>query len=356
MGVRDNNFDLLRLAAAVAVVLTHAFLLGEDRLDPDPLIRLTHGQCTLGVAGVFVFFTISGYLVTQSFDATGRVAPFLAKRALRIYPGLAACVLLLSFVVGPVVSRLPLGAYFADPGSYRYVVDNLYFNIGINGLPGMRFTELGNGWVVNGPLWSLPCEVLMYLMVAALGSARLLRGPVLVLLFATGIAATVADTSSSAFLVGSVLWLLPFFAAGMLLYKFRALPLLRLRYAGVALAALALAARLGGFVPVFAACGSYVAIYLAHAGTRCLKAARFGDLSYGLYIYGWPVEQLTVRALGGTAPGWEVFAFALPATAVVAFLSWHLVEAPALRLKPRGRASGPAAGALSGTPAAESGA
>ncbi|HUK58536.1 MAG TPA: acyltransferase [Stellaceae bacterium] len=336
MSGRDNNFDALRLGAAISVVLTHAILLGEDRLGPDPLMRITGGQCTLGVAGVFVFFTISGYLVTQSFEATGRLGAFLAKRALRIYPGLAACVLLLSFAVGPLVSSLTLSAYFADPGSYRYIVGNLYFNTGINGLPGVNFTRLGNGWVVNGPLWSLPCEVLMYLMVAGLGSAGLLRGPVLAVLFATGLVATVVDTSSSNMLLGSALWLLPFFAAGMLLYRFRALPLLRLRYAAAALAALALAARFGGFVPVFAACGSYLVIYLAYAG-RPLRAARFGDLSYGLYIYGWPVEQLTVRALGGAAPGWEVFALALPATAAVAFLSWHLVEAPALRLKPRAR-------------------
>ncbi len=339
MGGRDNNFDALRLAAAVSVVLTHAFLLGEDRLGPDPLMRLTGGQCTLGVAGVFVFFTISGYLVTQSFEMTGRIAPFLAKRALRIYPGLAACVLLLAFVVGPAVSRLPLGAYFADSGSYRFVVANLSLNIDVHGLPAVNFTGLGNGWVVDGPLWSLPCEVLMYLMVAGLGGAGLVRGPVLAALFAAGIVATVLDTSSSDMLIGSAAWLLPFFAAGMALYKFRDLPLLRLRYALAALAALALAARFGGFVPVFAACGSYLVIYLAFAGRWRLRAARFGDLSYGLYIYGWPIEQLTVRALGGAAPWWEVFAIALPATAAVAFLSWRLVEAPALRFKPRAAAA-----------------
>ena len=340
MADRDNNFDTLRLAAASSVVLTHAFLLGEDRLSPDPLMRLTGGQCDMGVAGVFVFFTISGYLVTQSFAATGRVLPFLAKRALRIYPGLAVCLMLLAFVVGPAVSRLPLAAYFAAAGNYRFVALNLSMVAAMHGLPAVNFTSLGNGWVVDGPLWSLPCEVLMYLMVAALGALRLVRGPVLAALFAAGLVANMLGTTSYG-IVGSAAWLLPFFVAGMALWKFRALPLLRGRYAIAALGALALAARFGGFIPVFAACGSYLVIYLACARYWRFEAARFGDLSYGLYIYGWPVEQLTVRALGGAAPGWEVFAIALPVTALVALLSWHLVEAPALRLKPRGRARVP---------------
>ena len=68
-----------------------------------------------------------------------------------------------------------------------------------------------------------------------------------------------------------------------------------------------------------------------------IPATRFGDLSYGLYIYGWPVEEAVIWSLGGRALWWQVFAIALPATAAIAFLSWHLVERPALRLKPGSR-------------------
>src|SRR2546430_6660877 len=82
---RRNNFDLLRLVAAVSVIFSHAFLLSENSQDHDPLMLLT-GQTILGVVGVFVFFTISGYLVTQSFDTTASPLVFLAKRALRIFP------------------------------------------------------------------------------------------------------------------------------------------------------------------------------------------------------------------------------------------------------------------------------
>jgi hypothetical protein len=82
---RRNNFDLLRLVAAVSVIFSDAFLLSENSQDHDPLAVLTGGLAILGIAGVFVFFTISGYLVTQSFDTTASPLVFLAKRALRIF-------------------------------------------------------------------------------------------------------------------------------------------------------------------------------------------------------------------------------------------------------------------------------
>src|SRR2546423_15512292 len=87
---RRNNFDLLRLLAAASVIFSHAFLLAENSQDHDPLMMLT-GQTVLGVVGVFVFFTISGYLITQSFEMTRSPLVFLAKRGLRIFPGLILC-------------------------------------------------------------------------------------------------------------------------------------------------------------------------------------------------------------------------------------------------------------------------
>jgi peptidoglycan/LPS O-acetylase OafA/YrhL len=335
MADRRNNFDALRLGAALSVVLTHAFLLGEGRLDIDPLMWATGGQCPLGVAGVFVFFTISGYLVTASFEATGSAPLFLVKRALRIYPGLALCLAVLALLLGPAVTSLPLRAYFADPASYGYVAANLAMHIDWNDLPGVRFSGFASGHVVDGPLWSLPCEVVMYLMVAALGAVGLLRLPVIGALIAAGLVAIALDTASSGTLAGGALWLLPFFAAGMALCKLRDRAILQPRLALAALALLIAGAALHQFIPCFALGGSYLVIYLAFAARRVIPAARFGDLSYGLYIYGWPAEQAAVRGLGGAAPWWEVLALALPAALALAFASWRLVEAPALRLKPR---------------------
>jgi peptidoglycan/LPS O-acetylase OafA/YrhL len=315
-------------------MVTHAFLIGENRIDIDPLMLATRGQCSLGVAGVFVFFAISGYLVAASAEATGSTARFLAKRALRIYPGLGFCLLLLAFALGPFATSLGTGAYLASPETWRFVAQNLAMNIDWNTLPGVRFTAFPAGAVLDGPLWSLPCEVTMYLMVAGLSALGLIRLRVIAALIAAGLLADLMDTASWGTTLGGALWLLPFFAAGMALHKLRAYPIFGWRPALAALLVLALAVPLKLFIPSFALAGSYLVIYLARLG-RPLRAARFGDLSYGLYIYGWPAEQATTRALGGAAPWWQVLALALPAAAALAFLSWHLVEAQALKLKPR---------------------
>src|SRR6185437_6887226 len=131
-------------------------------------------------------------------------------------------------------------------------------------------------------------------------------------------------------------WLLSFFAMGMVLYKLRDTRVFDGRVAILALLGLAATAKLGGFILMFSIFGGYLALYLAlDRRLPLMRAARFCDLSYGLYIYGWPSEQAAVWALGGHAAWWQVFLLALPLAATLAFLSWHLVERPALRLKPR---------------------
>jgi peptidoglycan/LPS O-acetylase OafA/YrhL len=237
------------------------------------------------------------------------------------------------------VTSLPLAAYFADPSSYGYVAANLAMQIDWNDLPGVRFSDFAAGHVIDGPLWSLPCEMVMYLMVATLGALRLLRLPVIGALIGLGLVAIRLDTASSDTTLGGALWLMAFFAVGMALCKLRGRGVLEGRYALAALALLVAGSALHLFIACFALCGSYLVIYLAFASRTVIPAARFGDLSYGLYIYGWPAEQTVVRALGGAAPWWEVFLLALPAALACAFVSWHLVEASALRLKPRAGAA-----------------
>jgi len=332
---RHNNFDALRFVAATSVIFSHAFLLGEGTQDPEPLMWLTGGQTILGVVGVFIFFTISGFLVTQSFEATGSPLRFSMKRVLRIYPGLLACLLVTAFAMGPFVSDLSASAYFGNSSVYTYVSSNFAMVMPATALPGVQFSGYSAGSVVDGPLWTLPCEVAMYLMVLGLGVLRWLDLRVMLALIALGIVGIWFDTAASDYFVGSALWLLPFFAAGMALYRLRDRGIFRGRIALVALASLVLSVPLHAFILLFPIFGSYLVIYLAlERRLPCVNTARFGDLSYGLYIYGWPVEQVLVRLNGGTMAWPELFGLAFPITAACAFASWHLIESRALRLKP----------------------
>jgi len=339
---RRNNFDALRLFAALSVVFSHSFLIAEGTQDNEWLIRLTGNQSILGLVAVFVFFAVSGFLVTQSFEESPDPLRFLAKRALRIFPGLFVATSLSALVLAPLVTALPLGAYLSRLEPYQYVIGNTLLDQTVHELPGVRFVDNQVGREVNGALWTLRYEFAMYLMVMALGMMRLLRVQPALLLLAFGVAdlrfnlLDQIETWGSVFqLLSNWGWLVGSFAAGMVLYKLRNTRIFDGRIALLAFAGLVLSVPLRQFLVLFPVFGCYLALWLALTPRLpVIPAARFGDLSYGIYIYGWPAEQGAIWLLGGGAAWWQVFLLASPAAAALALLSWHLVEHPMLRLKP----------------------
>jgi peptidoglycan/LPS O-acetylase OafA/YrhL len=331
-----NNFDSLRLFAAAIVMFSHAFLIAEGNENHEPLIVLSGRQSILGLAGVFIFFAISGFLVTQSFEQTRSPWRYLAKRALRIFPGFFVALVLAGFVLAPMVTTLPLSQYFLRSEPYRYVLFNMLFDLRQHELPGVMFVNNAVGLEVNGSLWTLGYEFEMYLMVLALGVMGLLRLWMLLPLWALGLYCIAYPVDA----LGGWEWMLSFFAAGMVLYKLKDKGIFNRWLAWLALIGLIATVRFGGFILWFSLFGCYLALYLAlHPRIPPLKAARFGDLSYGIYIYGWPSEQAVIWAFGGHAAWWQVLGLGLPLAAALAYLSWHLIEAPALRFKPRVRAA-----------------
>jgi peptidoglycan/LPS O-acetylase OafA/YrhL len=342
---RQNNFDALRLLAAISVIFSHSFLIAQGTQNNEWLILLTGNQCILGLCGVFVFFAISGFLVTQSFEQTGNPLHYLAKRTLRIFPGLFVATLVSAFVLGPLVTTLPLGAYLTRPEPYEYVVGNTLLDQTVHELPAVSFADNPVGLEVNGSLWTLRLEFVMYLMVLGLGVLRLLTVRTVLMLLAFGIACLHFEMLYPLEQWGRLFqlfsgwgWLVGFFAAGMVLYKLRDTRIFDSGIALLALAGLVLSVPLRQFITLFPVFGCYLALWLALTPLLPLiPAARFGDLSYGIYIYGWPAEQGVMWLSGGRAGWWQVFLMALPAAAALAFLSWHLVERPMLRLKPGSR-------------------
>jgi peptidoglycan/LPS O-acetylase OafA/YrhL len=342
---RHNNFDALRLVAAASVMFSHAFLIADGTQKNEWLIRLTGNQSILGLTGVFTFFAVSGFLVTQSYEQTRNPLRFVVKRALRIFPGLFVATVISAFVLAPVVTTLQPSAYFSQPAPYLYVLSNTLLSQAVHELPGVMFVNNPAGLEINGSLWTLRLEVMMYVMVLGLGLLRLLRLRVLLGLMALGLACLQFQDALD--FLGGWGWLLAFFAAGMILYKLRGTRIFDGRVALISLAGLVLSAPLRQFIPLFPVFGCYLALWLAlNPSLPVIPAARFGDLSYGLYIYGWPVEEGVIWALGGHAWWWQVLAIALPATAAIALLSWHLVESPALRLKPGTRRAVPSAATI----------
>jgi peptidoglycan/LPS O-acetylase OafA/YrhL len=328
---KRNNLDFIRFVAAAGVIFSHAFPLAQGTGMREPLEDFTRGQVSLGRLCVAVFLVISGVLITQSYERTPGLARFTWARVLRIFPGLAVVLLASAFLLGPAVTRLPLGTYLSSPEPYLYVLRNFTLYTAQWELPGV-FTGNVYPGAVNGSLWTLKYEVGFYLLVAGLGAAGLLRRWV-------GLAAWVA-AAVVPFVpyVGPRLNFWPelylYFGGGLALYLLRERVRMSPWVALGCVVALLVTARLGvGFRYAVGCCGAYLVLYLAFLPSRLSGFARYGDFSYGVYIYAFPVQQLVTALLGGRAEWWMNAALSLPVVVALAALSWHLVEKPALRLK-----------------------
>ena len=360
-GGRANNFDVLRLAAAAMVLVSHSFVLsGGD----EPRL----GGIALGTFGVVVFFAISGFLIARSWTGGPALRGYTVKRALRIIPGLVLALVACAYLLGALVTTLSPSAYLGSFEPLDYVLGNLA-SVATGGLAGDIVYDLPGVFAsnpvpdsVNGSLWTLPVEIQAYALVAALGALGLLArgmgalavaGVALLALDGVGV-----DLPLAGRLVQerpeSVL-LLATFAVGALMWSRRDEVPLRLDAGLVVLVVWlgALATPLGAAATALAF--PYLVLLAAYRSSPALaRATRHGDVSYGLYVFAFPVQQAIILAWGGAGPGAAVLsAIALPITYLLAFASWRAVEAPALRLKgrlaaPRPRAPSQVAPATAG--------
>lgn len=332
----NNNFDLVRLIAAAMVIISHAFLIVHGTTAAEPLASIS--AYTLGQHSVNVFFILSGVLVSASLDRSEHIVAFASARALRIFPGLIVCVLLVAVVLGPLVTTLHAASYLTSATILNYVLTTLSLTTALAPLQGV-FETLPMSGRVNIPLWSLKYEILCYAiltMIAALGIWRrgVLFWSFLSLLFMTHAVVEVGHGGVEEHVaIDQVLRFSVCFFLGVAAYRLR--HSLRLSAIGALGAILLLVLTRQ---TVFEETIGYVAVgYLtlclaALPGQRIRKICSHADLSYGLYIYGWPTAQ-TVLLL---APGIEPVALAvasLAIAAVLAAISWFLIERPALGLK-----------------------
>lgn len=334
---RHNNFDAVRLLAAFLVIWGHQFaLLGM----PVPLILSNEP----GALGVVMFFTLSGYLVTLSWLADPHPLRFVARRALRIWPGLLVAVIFCALLVGPVFTRLSLREYLHSDGTWQYFanlwLDTRYW------LPGV-FEKNPFPLTVNGTLWTIALEVGCYAVLCVGGVLGLLRwrAATALALLALAVALQWRYTSRSGMVLppwSAGLQYGLMFALGATLASFNS-AMLRHRSMALALVLVATSALywlapapLYGQAQLLALGGA--GVILGSCSTRGIAGiGRYGDFSYGLYIYGFAVQQ-SVVTLGGGAWGFlPALIASLVVTLLLAALSWHFIERPALTLKPRAR-------------------
>lgn len=349
-GGRENNFDFLRFCFASLVIFSHSFelLFAPGTLPSfDPLLRFSKGQFAFGGGSVASFFLISGFLISKSWIFSKGTWDYTKKRALRIIPALVVLILFNVFIVGPLAVD-NLHAYFHNPQTYKYL--GLMFSTDIDRadvLPGV-FVHNPHPERVDGSLWTIRYEAICYVMVAILGLIGVYKKPKLLLvLFSATYALKAYMVSGHHLTIGghsldvfdNLVNLLMYFTVGMLFHFFSDKIPYSPKLFWLSILVLLVSGKLGSndfklmqlTLPI---CGAYVLFYVAFIqGLKISKFAKYGDFSYGIYLYAFPVQQLLAHFFPHALNPTTMFFSAWAISFVLAVLSWKLIEQPFMKLK-----------------------
>jgi peptidoglycan/LPS O-acetylase OafA/YrhL len=351
---QNNNIGLLRLVFASLVIIGHAPEMIDGNRLREPMTRLFGGM-SLGEISVDCFFLLSGFLIAKSMTTSGSVREFILRRWVRIFPAFAVAYLASVYLLGPAVGAHP----------WDYGLGSIVPMAVLQRPPEFfgQSTGLHNPGL-NEPMWTIAYEFRCYLLVAVLGASGLLARRAVVLLLtavALGCYAIVGPASAGApapdwglaasLAVGEPIKMLRFVAVFLVgscwfLYRDEALPRMSGRSALLLAVSAAAALRLGGGLmePAVVVMGSAALFWLAFR-------ARLGwlqrineryDISYGTYLYGWPIATAWLcfgRVIGPAT----LVLVTLPAALALGAASWWSVERPALqwvRSRSRGRPTG----------------
>jgi len=336
---RGPGFDCLRLLLASGVVLWHSFPLATgstDMIDRSSAWLLVNAM-------VPMFFALSGFLVSGS-AMRSTPADFLKNRVARIVPALAVVVLASAFLIGPLLTQMDLASYYTDWKTWRYVGNIV--GLTAHTLPDV-FADNPFPNAVNGSLWTVRYEILCYLLVAALMAMALMRNALAVILI------FVATTGLSLLLLlspspggteniyteslTSFVKVIGFFLAGSIAFHLRErLPFSHTMGAGCVLIVLAAGGLLDpawranpmlwvAMAPVL----TYIVLWLGLSRLPRNRLFGGGDWSYGIYLWHFPILQLVMLLLA-PADWFTLLLIAALPILCLAWLSWNLVEKPAL--------------------------
>jgi peptidoglycan/LPS O-acetylase OafA/YrhL len=333
---RNHQFDLLRILFATLVLLSHAPEITDGDTSRELLHRATNA-ITFGAFGVDGFFVLSGYLIVQSWLGDPDFFNFLRKRILRIVPG---------YLVAVFVSTLAVG--LLAPGTthfFRQLDMHFVKSVALLSAPATPPVFPGRPYAtVNGALYTIGYEFRCYFLVALLGLCGLLKRPKIILGIAILMLASLLFPAPwqdfhwprpIEAMVGQpavAFRLTAIYLAGSCFYLFRN----RIPFRpGLAVGAAMLIGS-SVFVPALfelalVSCGGYLLFYLGQMPLTWLSDKSFPDISYGVYLYGWPIESLWIWFNRGSP--WIAFGASAVLSAGLGWLSWHFVERPALALK-----------------------
>ena len=331
---KNNNFNLIRMMAALMVLVAHSYTLSTGDSKTEPLKQLLFGT-SLGTVAVHIFFITSGFLISMSLTRNQGLLQYAANRCLRIFPGLVTALIITTLTLGLAASELPFQTYITSPDTIIYLVKNSILIFGIaHNLP-ETFVNNPYPGAVNGSLWTLPYELRMYILIAAiyLLCKRAYTKHISVLIF---LAAFILK-EQGLFISSSLHKLVElcfFFMLGSLIFQFQNHIKLTPKLTLISITLLIISPihefSFKTIYPISLAYCVFAAAYLPKG--KLLNYNQLGDYSYGLYIYAFPVQQLIALSIESISII-EMIIFSTITTIPLAIASWHLIEKPSLKLK-----------------------
>ena len=326
-GGNTSGFDYLRIILSLAVLTWHCYAV--TNFDAANAIFWGGPLRALPAFILPMFFALSGFLVSGSL-ARSRLHEFALLRILRIVPALAFETILTGVLLGAAFTTLPLAVYFTSPEFFSYFL-NIFGYIHYT-LPGVF-----DGRMLNAQLWTIPSEFECYLvlMLAAAagltGRRRLFAWAVVI----GSVAMTVFSISAGTLnpyapLGGRVLVFA--FLAGVLLYLYKDFVRHDLSLFAACLVAAAGLLTYQQTSYLAALPVAYVTVWL---GLTRPPKIKFGDLSYGVFLFHFPILQSLYQSFGGTMPWFMYCAAVVPLSIGIAWISWCIVEQPVLTRKKR---------------------
>lgn len=328
---RPSGFDYMRLTLALLVIASHTI-----NVCYGPAANFAYWSTPARIPFAMIlpmFFALSGFLVAGSLERCKTLISFLGLRLFRLVPALAVETTLSALILGPFFTVYPLGRYFAGPEFRSYflnMVGNIHY-----ALPGV-FPHLPWPAVVNLQLWTLPYELGCYAAITALTLSTIVRRRFVFLLFVIGLEMaqfgyhTFIKPEPEGITSGGFALIVSFlFGVAFYLYRDRIRWDARLFWAAL-LVTVALALRHStSYLIVFPA--TYLTVYLGLMAPPRINLLLSGDYSYGLFLYGFPIQQAVSALLPQYRFWWVNLLISIPAAWAIAAVSWWCVENPVNR-------------------------
>ncbi|MFV8360230.1 acyltransferase family protein [Flavobacterium sp. LS1P3] len=335
---KNNNFDFLRFLFALLVVVSHSYPLSGDNERSQWIYQITNGQIVLAQIGLSGFFIISGYFIFQSLERSKDLLDYFKKRFLRLFPALAV-VLILSIILVPFVYEGEV-SFFKNTSVYTYVPYNLSLFGFQSSIKGIFDTNAYHA--INGSLWTIRYEFSLYIAVALLFFFRtqkqlvtfmLLVGFTIFMLLYTFCLNRFGGSSLFGLQGIHVLNLGTFFISGSLLAS---LQFEKIKHKsiilGISILILVLSLYFNCYDSVKHLVFPIAVLLIGFIPLPFIRTfGKFGDMSYGIYIYSFPIQQTLMYFF--KLKTYELLIFSVMISIVFGCLSWHLIEKRALKYK-----------------------